>query len=96
VIFRNNRIVDCAYRYAEEKKPIIAVIPMVMDENSGEPVHGSLVIENNEFIQTDGAGYALRLEYIKRVELTNNRFNREYLIKKKCTGEVFEKDNAVV
>ncbi len=96
VIFRNNRIVDCAYRYEEKKKPIIAVIPMVMDENAIEPVHGRLVVEGNEFIQTTGAGYSLRLEYIQKAEIKNNRFNRAYEVAQKCVNEVLEENNQII
>lgn len=95
IIFRSNRVVGCDYGRTFEGAPVIRYTPKVMNENSKEFVHGSLVLANNHFEGARSDKHRLRLEYLREAEIINNTFDTDYEINTLCVGEIKEENNIV-
>ncbi len=97
VIFRNNIVDNCDYRKMYEGSPVIKYSPKVMNENSKEYVHDSLIIENNEFKNpVENDCFLISLEYLRKAEIKNNTFHKPYKVTKKVVGDVVEVNNKII
>lgn len=97
IIFRNNVVDNCDYRKMYEGSPVIKYSPKVMNENSKEYVHDSLIIENNEFKNpVENDCFLIELEYLREVKLKNNIFHKPFMVAKKFVGDVIEKNNKII
>lgn len=90
IIFRNNRLIGCAYGFEGEGCPLIQVTPQVLSKTTNEPVHGTLILENNTIEKGNAPDVVLHFEHIARVVLKGNSFNSEYRIVQKNVGELCE------
>jgi hypothetical protein len=91
VIFRNNIVDNCDYIKMYEGSPIIKYSPKVMNESSKEFVHGSLLVENNEFKNpVENDCFLISLEYLRKAEIKNNTFHEPYEINTKVVGDVVD------
>ncbi len=97
VVFRNNIVDNCDYRKMYEGSPVIKYSPKVMNESSKEFVHGSLLVENNEFKNpVENDNFLISLEYLRNVEIKNNTFQKPYKVTKKVVGDVVEENNKIL
>lgn len=97
IIFRNNVVDNCDYRKMYEGSPVIRYSPKVMNENSKEYVHDSLIIENNEFKNpVENDCFLIDLEYLREIAIKNNIFHKPYKLTKKVVGDVEDVGNEVL
>lgn len=96
VIFRNNIVDNCDYIKMYEGSPVIKYSPKVMNENSKEYVHESLLIENNEFKNpVENNCFLISLEYLREAEIKNNTFHKPFKVTEKVVGELIEENNHI-
>lgn len=97
VIFKNNIVDNCDYIKMYEGSPVIKYSPKVMNESSKEFVHGSLLVENNEFKNpVENDCFLISLEYLRKAEIKNNTFHKPYKVTKKVVGDVVEENNKII
>ncbi len=97
VVFRNNIVDNCDYIKMYEGSPVIKYSPKVMNENSNEFVHGSLLVENNEFKNpVENDAFLISLEYLRKAEIKNNTFHKPFNVTKKVVGDVVEENNKII
>ena len=96
VIFRNNIVDNCDYIKMYEGSPVIKYSPKVMNESSKEFVHGSLLVENNEFKNpVENDCFLISLEYLRKAEIKNNTFHKPFKVSEKVVGELIEENNHI-
>ncbi|MBQ9729148.1 MAG: hypothetical protein IJV85_06115 [Clostridia bacterium] len=96
VIFRKNKVVRCGSYETRDEMPVCRVVPNVMSEKSQQYVHGTLVIENNVFLDPPKGYYDFDFNYIEKVIMRNNVFDKTYEIKQRCVGKIKEKGNKIL
>lgn len=94
VIFKNNKIHDCAYNpFGTTPVDIISTDPIVKEcDNSSLFVHNKVVIKNNYFTSIRNDKYFLSSNYTKTFELLGNYFDKDFFVNSK-NSNVLTKDN---
>lgn len=70
--FENNTVIDCGARETDSGCDVIRYEPVVLDKTSDRPVHDTLVVRGNRFINTLGDRYTINLNYVRRVQIADN------------------------
>ena len=96
ITFRNNDVISCNFNCNSKGAPVIQYSPKVMNEESEEFVHGRLSVCNNRFLSPVYGKHTLSLSYLRKAEIYNNTFDREYEIFTKCVGKIEDKNNTVL
>lgn len=95
IIFRNNTVTRCEYASMWEGSPAIRYSPKVMDKKSKEFVHGKLTLQNNVFSLPKEGKHRIYLESLKEADISDNIFDADYEIIKKCVGKINDNNNIV-
>ena len=75
VVFEQNTVVNVGARETDRGCDVIRYEPVVMDKSSRTPVHDTLLVRNNRFINDLSDRYTIRLKYLRSACIRDNESN---------------------
>ena len=85
IYFENNTVIDCGAREHSKGCDVIRYEPVVIDKSSEKPVHGTITVRNNKFINTLYDRYTVNLNFVGHATVENNESNVKIEIKDNCS-----------
>ena len=75
IVFENNTVIDCGARETDSGCDVIRYEPVVLDQTSEQPVHDTLIVRGNRFVNTLSDRYTINLKYVRCVRIEDNTSN---------------------
>lgn len=72
IVFQNNKISNLGARETASGCDVIRYEPVILDESSDKPVHGSITITDNSFYNCPADGYSVNLKSVGKAIIRNN------------------------
>ena len=93
--FENNTVIDCGARETDSGCDVIRYEPVVLDKTSAQPVHDTLIVRGNRFINTLAGRYTINLNYVRNVQISDNTSDVPLHIRRGPGVENVEEDNSL-